>query len=393
MKKTLLSALLFALLSAAVTADDGEPVAQSVFHVENFGFFDNREVHSPYQFSGTYFGTRLGADWGFLLGNSSVAAGGYVIKDFGQQGLTASDWTLYYRYQGGRFSGAFGSFPRSLLFRELPDVFVDEVIRYYTPNLGGALFQMKTYKYGVPNGYVELYCDWLSRQSITEREIFEIVSDGEWQFDQFTDDLFKVPKRNWSAGATTSTGGVEHGIGALGYNARLTHFSVRKGVTPDRVYDKLMLNPYATIRYPFFLFRDESNGIFTLSAGPMASFNRDRTDHVWKMPIGLLYDASCYFPFFRTGANMELRHRAYMGKPLMSDYDLYGTQLHRGDPYYRSSEYQRLDASFILVHSNDSHPATRSRSSYYVDCRVTASFHLLKDHIDYSQQIHVRLLF
>ena len=390
MKKALVFCLIILFLTAAAYAQSG---VKSVFRVENYEFFDNREVHSPYKYSGTYFGTRLGADMGIQFGNSSVALGSYVVKDFGQQGLSAGDWTLYYRYKGNRFAGAFGSFPRSLLARELPDVFVDEAICYYTPNLGGALFQMKTYKYGVPNGYVELYCDWLSRQSITEREIFEIVSDGEWQFDQFTDDLFKVPKRNWSAGADTSTGGVVNGIMALGYNARLTHFSVRKGTTPDKVYDKLMLNPYATMRYPFFLFRDDANGIFTLSAGPIASFNRDRTDHVWKMPIGLLCDVSCYFPFFRTGANMELRHRLYKGKPLMSDYELYVAQLHRGDPYYRSSEYQRLDASLILVHSDGSRTAPHSRSSYYVDCRATASFHLLKHYIDYSQQIHVRLFF
>lgn len=390
MKKILIAALLFILFPLVITGADGKSRTQPIFHVENFGFFDNREVHSPYQFSGTYFGTRLGADGGFQFGNSSVAAGGYVIKDFGQRGLSASDWTLYYRYQGDRFSGAFGSFPRSLLFRELPDVFVDEVIRYYTPNLSGALFQMKTYRYGVPNGYVELYCDWLSRQSYTEREIFEIVSDGEWQFEQLE---YYRPHRKWSAGAITSTGGVEHGMGALGYNARLTHFSVRKGVTPDRVYDKLMLNPYATIRYPFFPIREQANGIFTLSTGLMTSFNRDRTDKVWKIPVGWFYDASCFFPLFRTGANMELRHRAYMGKPLMSDYDHYGAQLHRGDPYYRSSEYQRLDASLILVHSDGSHPAPRSQSPYYVDCRVTASLHLLKHYIDYSQQIHVRFFF
>ena len=355
MKKTLLSALLFALLSAAVTADDGEPVAQSVFHVENFGFFDNREVHSPYQFSGTYFGTRLGADWGLQFGNSSVAAGGYVIKDFGQQGLTASDWTLYYRYQGGRFSGAFGSFPRSLLFRELPDVFVDEVIRYYTPNLGGALFQIHS-----QNGFAELYCDWLSRQSYTEREIFEIVSDGEWH---------AAPPL------------------ALGYNARLTHFSVRKGTTPDRVYDKLMLNPYATFRHGL------GKGGFSLTAGPMASLNRDRNDKVWKTPIGFLGDARLGLPLFRNGTAIELRDRLYAGQPLMSDYEFYGTPLHRGDPYYRSPFYNRTDISLILLHKgfDDSFSTHIHRPS--IDCRITASFHYTENALDYSQQIHVRLLF
>ena len=360
MKKILIAALLFILFPLVITGADGKSRTQSIFHVENFGFFDNREVHSPYQFSGTYFGTRLGADGGFQFGNSSVAAGGYVIKDFGQRGLSASDWTLYYRYQGDRFSGAFGSFPRSLLFRELPDVFVDEVLRYYTPNLSGALFQMKTYRYGVPNGFVELYCDWLSRQSYTEREIFEIVSDGEWH------------------AALPLT---------FGYNARLTHFSVRKGTTPDRVYDKLMLNPYTTFHHGL------GKGGFSLTAGLMASLNRDRNDKVWKTPIGFLSDARLGLPLFRNGTAIELRDRLYAGQPLMSDYELYGTLLHRGDPYYRSSFYNRTDISLILLHKGFDDSFSTHIYWPSIDCRITASFHYTESILDYSQQIRVRLLF
>lgn len=339
MKKICFVVAFLALFPLTIAGADRETGGDSFYHVETFGFFDNREVHSPYQFSGTYFGTRLSADGGLRWGNSSLAAGGYAIKDFGQKGLSASDWTLYYRYRDSRFAGTFGSFPRSLLFRELPDVFVDEAIRYYTPNLGGVLIQHQS-----RHGFTELYCDWLSRQSHTEREIFEIVSDGDWH----VSNAFNI-----------------------GYNARLTHFSVRKGITPDRVYDKLMLNPYLTCGF----------GYFTCTMGLLASLNRDRTDKVWKAPWGALFDVVCGIPLFHSPIGLELRYRGYHGDPLMSDYELYGSLLHRGDPYYRSPHYNRADVSAILLRKS------------HVDCRVTASFHFTEGVMDNSQQIHVRLSF
>jgi hypothetical protein len=343
MKKILTLALLLMLIPAGVTEVFGQQKSQSFYDLDIFGFFDNREVKSPYQFSCTYFGTRLSTDWGLRWGNHSAAAGGYVIKDFGKKGLSASDWTLYYRYNGSSLSGVFGSFPRSLLLRELPDIFVDEALRYYTPNLGGALIQ-----YHAQRAFVELYCDWLSRQSTTEREIFEIVSDGECQVAS----LFN-----------------------LGYNARLTHFSVRKGITPDKVYDKLMLNPYTR-------FQLAGGGcVLNVTAGLMTSLNRDRTDKVWKVPYGALFDAVLSMPLFHSPVGLELRYRGYHGDPLMSDYELYGTLLHRGDPYYRSPHYDRADISAILLRMSN------------VDCRVTASFHFTEGVMDNSQQIHVRLLF
>lgn len=312
------------------------------FQGDNLGFFDNREVKSPYQRSGTYFGTRLGAELGLRQGKSSVCAGYYLIEDFGQHALADHGWTLYYAYRDRHWSGAFGSLPRRLLQRELPDVFVDEATRYYTPNLGGALIQ-----YHSRGVQAELYCDWLSKQSYTEREIFEIVSDGNFRL---------------AAG--------RYGSLSLGYNARLTHFSVRKGSTPDRVYDKLMLNPFLSCRL-----RGSILDSATFTGGWMASLNRDRTDDEWKFPMGFLGDVKL------NKGRFELRDRLYAGQPLMSDFDRYGTLLHRGDPYYRSPFYDRLDVTYYLL---------RSRR---VNCHATASFHFTEGVMDNSQQIHVSLLF
>ena len=337
MKKTSALFLLFLFAVSAAWGGDG-----LFFHVEDRGFFDNREVHSPFQHSGTYFGTSINGELGYSDRHNSLSVGYYLIDNFGEQGLTDHGWTLYYAYSDKHFSGAFGSFPRRLLQRELPDVFVDEALRYYTPNLNGALLQYRSRR-----GSAELYCDWLSRQSATAREIFEIVSDGKWT-------LAKVgPSR----------------FGVL-YNARLTHFSVRSGKTTDKVYDKLMLNPSLCYSYS-----GEFVDRVSVTAGWMASLNRDRNDKIWKMPCGFLGEV-------RVGkGRFEVRDRLYAGQSLMSDYDLYGALLHRGDPYYRSPFYDRADVSFWLLRNHN------------VDCHVTASFHFTEGVMDNSQQIQLRVFF
>lgn len=314
------------------------------FHSEDVGFFDNREVHSPYQRSQTLFGSRMGAELSVGSKTSSLNAGYYVIDEFGRDGLTDHGFTLFFHYQDkDGISGAFGSFPRRLLKRELPSVFVSDSLLYFTPNLNGALIQ-----YESRNGFVELYCDWLSRQSLQQREIFEIVSDGETEL-----------LRDHSP----------HSLKAA-YNARLTHFSVRSGHQGDFVYDKLMVNPYleATFRW---------NGLIEalrINGGYMLSLNRDRGDNVWKAPMGFLGDASLDIWRF------ELRNRLYVGNPLMSDFETYGRLLHRGDPYYRSGMYDRTDVSFRLLNKQR------------VQCSATASFHATEGTLDYSQLIHCRIV-
>lgn len=303
-----------------------------VFDIENYNFFDNREVHSPYQISQTLFGSHLGADIGVQFGDNTVMAGALLIKDFGTSGLFKTDLTFYYHYDNGRFSGAFGSFPRKILERELPDIFVYDSLRYYSPVLHGALIKHKS-KYG----YAEAYCNWINKQGDGQREIFEIVSDGRYGYKGY------------------------YG----GWNIQLLHFSVPKPSNGLKVYDKLMINPHIGFERDKLWWFDD----FGIEAGLMLSLNRDRNDMIWKTPMGFLGDVRIRKWRF------ELRDRLYAGKSQFSDYELYGPQLHRGDPYYRSSFYNRTDVCFYLLNNK------------YVQCFVNASFHYTERQLDCSQQV------
>ena len=73
--------------------------ATLIWGVNNYNFFDNREVRTPYQRSQTLFGARLGAEVGVQLGPNALIAGGQVIKDFGTNGIASGDFTFYYHYE------------------------------------------------------------------------------------------------------------------------------------------------------------------------------------------------------------------------------------------------------------------------------------------------------
>lgn len=306
-----------------------------VYDIDNLNIFDNREVHSPYQRSQTLFASRLSAEVGLQFDASTILVGATAIKDFGQRGIAHHDLTLYYHYDEGHFSGAFGAFPRKRLKRDLPDIFLYDSLRYYTPTLHGALIQ-----YTSQYGYAEFYCNWLNKQGVGEREIFELVTDGRFG----------------------------HRGYYLGWNAQLLHFSVPRPNTGLKVYDKLMLNPHLGFE------RSQLGWLDALSfeGGFMLSLNRDRTHMQWKSPMGFLGEV-----MLRKG-RFELRDRLYAGNPQFTDYERYGSQLHRGDPYYRSNVYNRTDVRFYILNRPT------------VQCYIGASFHCTEGALDNSQQVVLR---
>ena len=318
---------------AQTPAEESHP--HFVYDIDNLNFFDNREVRSPYQRSQTLFASRLSAEVGLQFDASTIRIGATGIKDFGQHGMTHHDLTLYYHYAEGHFSGAFGAFPRKQLKRELPDIFVYDSLRYYNPTLHGALIQ-----YTTRHGYAEFYCNWLNKQGVGEREIFELVTDGRFGY---------------------------HGY-YLGWNVQLLHFSVPRPSAGLKVYDKLMLNPHLGFERSHLGWIDA----LSLEGGLMLSLNRDRTHMQWQSPMGFLGEV-----MMRKG-RFELRDRLYAGHPQFTDYEHYGNQLHRGDPYYRSSVYNRTDVRFYMLNRPN------------VQCYIGASFHCTEGSLDNSQQVVLR---
>ena len=335
---TLLSCCIFLFCQTPQTATAQEKNKEKpvyTYHIDNLSFFDNREAHSPYQRSQTLFGSLLEAEMGLRFDSNTIMVGAMGVKDFGESGIAKKNVTFYYHYEEGLFSGAFGAFPRHCLKQELPDIFIYDSIRYYSPTLHGALIQ-----YASSHGYAEFYCNWINKQGIGEREIFELVTDGRFGNKGYY----------------------------FGWNVQLTHFSVPRPYDGLYVYDKLMIHPHVGFENSQLHWADA----FSIDMGLMLSLNRDRKDMQWKSPIGFLGDIKLRKWRF------ELRDRLYAGNPQFSDYEIHGLQLHRGDPYYRSSLYNRTDVCFYLL------------NRLYIKCYVGASFHYTEKSLDTSQQVILR---
>lgn len=312
--------------------EEEEKKVNFVLGLHSFSFFDNREVKSPYQRSQTLFGAHVGGEVGVQLGANHIMAGALGVKDFGESGWRKEAFTFYYYYEEGHFSGALGQFPRERLKAELPDIFLYDSLRYYSPTLNGALIQ-----YTGRDGYAELYCNWLYKQGETQREVFEVVTKGQFGRKGF------------------------YG----GWNVQLLHYSVPKKSENMFVYDKLMMNPYGGYQTSKLRWLDA----LTVNAGAVISLNRDRQDMKWKAPAGFMGEVKLRKWRF------ELSDHLYWGGRQFSDYEKHGNQLFRGDPYYRSRLYNRTDLTFYLLNKS------------YIQCRVTASVHYTEHKVDNSQQI------
>ena len=337
--KILLGCLICLLSSSANQTTTAQETKKDKIHfaynVDNLNFFDNREVHSPYQRSQTLFGSSLEIEVGLQFDANTIMVGAVGIKDFGKSGIAKKDLTFYYHYEEGHFSGAFGAFPRNRLKQELPDIFIYDSLRYYSPTLHGALIQ-----YTSSHGHAEFYCNWINKQGVGEREIFELVTDGRFGHKGYF----------------------------LGWNVQLTHFSVPRPHDGKHVYDKLMIHPHLGFEKSLLSWIDA----FSLNMGLMLSLNRDRKDMLWKSPMGFLGDIKLRKWRF------ELRDRLYAGNPQFSDYEIHGAQLHRGDPYYPSNLYNRTDICFYLLNRIN------------VQCHIGASFHYTEKALDTSQQVILR---
>ena len=170
MKITKLYVLMIFILAAATNV----AAQEFVWDVDFLGFFDNREFKAPYQKPQTFFGTRVTPEVGVNFNESnSLKLGASWLEEFGSEKDRNIDILLYYKYNGDKFSATFGTLPRKMLSREYPAVMYYDSLSYFNPFINGVLLQ---YKKG--RNFIEAFCDWRSRQTKVDREIFTLASSG-----------------------------------------------------------------------------------------------------------------------------------------------------------------------------------------------------------------------
>jgi hypothetical protein len=146
-----------------------------IWKAGNFSFFDNREYFNKYVLPQTMGGTQTFANIGIKVDeNNSFSAGVNFLYEFGGN-IVDSNFKpiVYYQYNSNHAKLFMGSFARHDLYK-IADVLECDTFQYYRPNNEG-IFLEASQSWGKQN----VWLDWISRQSITDREEFLIGATGQ----------------------------------------------------------------------------------------------------------------------------------------------------------------------------------------------------------------------
>lgn len=275
------------------------------------GLFDNREFKND-MLPQTIYGMRVmpevGIDYPTEKGDHSVMAGFSKIWEFGADDCIDPDIILYYKYGGERWISYFGAIPRKNLQRQLPDAFLYDSIAFFEPTISGTLIQYYSWHW-----QTELYCNWFSRQTETQREAFRIVWDGYGNI----------------------------GVFGAGWFTAMTHFAKPKEAG-HFIYEKFQLNPYLTLDLTGVLGPDLT---FRADAGVLSSLVRCRKDGDWLTPTGFLGDIQMGWKMF------DVKSTVYAGgcqQPYLDDLEA-GLTFHRSDPFYNHTFYNRTELGVKFI--------------------------------------------
>ncbi len=332
--------IMLMFLSAAFAA-----AGQSRFYwdVDFTTVFDNREGDRDHTAPETIFFTRLSPEVGFDFGSAGRVGGGVVwVQPIACQwnGKRVSP-TLYYRLDGGRWSGSVGIFPRTQLIEELPSFMWCDSLSYFRSNIRGALLQWRSQR-----SFAEIYLDWRQMQTASKRESFAIAVHGRWQH----------PSAPLMGGAYVT----------------MNHLALTKNAPEDmHIVDNFMAAPYVGVDL------SHRTGLDSLRvrAGAAVTIERNRAFGDWRAPAG------GWLELVASWKMLQLKNMLYAGGHLLPSYGLFGAELYQGEPYYAADFYNRTEVSCAIV---------RRR---HVDLRAELDFNVTPGSFQFYQRITLRVTF
>lgn len=340
--KTILTILFLLLLSGG----GGTVYAQEKFewNVDFKTIFDNREGDSRMTATRTFLQTQLAPSAGvsFGAGTHTLMAGVVWTQPVGtewREGKLAP--TLYYAYRRHGLRGALGMFPRSMLVRPVPNYVWSDSSYYTQANVrGGAI----SYESG--RGYIEGIMDWRGIQSDSRREAFNIILRGEY-------------------------GGRDRFLSG-GLLLMMNHLALTRNSGPDEhIVDNFLYNPYLAVDFSRRLPLDS----LSLRAGVLGVVTRHRAEPDWRSPIGAWVEIDLRWRW------LWAKNTFYGGSPLFPYYSDFGALLDQGEPYFRSSWYERLSVAASLVRNER------------VDLRVGLDFNFARNNFTFYQRILLAVTF
>lgn len=289
------------------------------------GFFDNREYFNDYVEPQTMFGSRVFGYGGFSINETQAFFAGLdILYEFGDK-IQEEDLSpiLFFEFQKDFIDLRMGAFPRKNLVK-MPLFMQNDTLFYYRPNIQGIYLNLKQ-SWGSHN----LWVDWTSRQTDTNRETFQIGGSGD----------------------------LKHGIFFYKQDFIMTHFAGPAiPIQGDHIRDNGGFSARIGLNLSKLLFD-------SLYVSTGYCFSYDRVRHV-KLEYAHGNLTQLYLQLYGFG----IRATNYYGN---------GQIQMGGDGLYAAPSYQRFDFSWSIFRSDN------------VKGKIEFSFHLIEDELDYSQSFTI----
>lgn len=323
----------FILFIASLIGSSSLKAQEIGLQLDFFGYADNREFGASYTQPKTIFGTLASPQVYFKLeGGHTLYGGIHYNQDFGKNPENKDRFNpvAYYNYTSPTLDFAIGFIPRYERLKDIPKVVFADTLLYDRPNVEGMYFQ---YKKG---GFRQsVFIDWLSKQSHNYREQFVAGISGHYRYNLLY---------------------LAHS-GLLYHNALTSNDEIE-----EHIQDNAVITAKAGLDFSHKTVFDS----LTVDAGAVIGFDRTRTVYEMRTAKGFITTQHIgYKQFFITNT-------LYRGQP---------QNLPNGDPFYRRSNYDRLDLGWVPF---------RAKA---IEGKLVASFHFSEGNIDNQQAFTLRYTF
>jgi len=278
-----------------------------------YNFFDNAEfdysnVQIPQTMAGVHFAPEVGLRWNT---NHRFFVGLDAMHEYGSnKTIDYFNPIVYYEFSGKHFRFYGGAVPRKLILDRYPRMFFQDSIANYRPVINGIFWE-----YSSGGNYMNIWMDWVSRQTYTRREAFFMGWSGRYNLNIFYGQHF----------------------------AYMLHFAgYMDPVSPEGLHD----NGLATYSLGVDLSSKTNFEKLEANVGFSLGMDRDRDLDEWHYPRGFLSEMKIEYK------GLELFNTFYNGQPQQFFRADHGTDLYYGDPFYRTKSYNRADLSILFYKSD-----------------------------------------
>ena len=278
-----------------------------------YNFFDNSEfAHSkltiPQTMAGVHLSPEIGLKWN---DNHHFFAGFDAMHEYGSDKIiNYFDPIVYYQFTRQQFRFIAGAFPRKQTLDKYPRIFFQDSINNYRPTINGIFWE-----FGSEGKYMNVWLDWVSRQTSTRRESFFLGWSGKYNLHIFYGQHF----------------------GYMLHLANVTNPEIREGIQ-DNILTLTSLGIDLSSKTNFEQL--EAN------IGWAIGIERNRMIGKWHRPQGFLSEIKVEY------RGLELYNTLYKGQSQQIFRHNHGNDLYWGDPMYHTETYNRTDCSILFYKSD-----------------------------------------